>query len=1153
MDVNAIIDTGACVSCVDETLVSHHGQRIHPVGGVSMKTATEEPVTIVGRTYIMLEISQCVIKFPVFVARNLGNCCILGNDFHVKYKTMIDFGNRLVTFTNVSGRNIRTYFHSKEREARFTRPPPDPSWLNQIQLTEEVNPRNSVMCAEDISIPPKGQRLLKIEFTGELPETGVLEQDYEIFREKSLLVPYSLMTDKQPESVLVINLANTETTLRKGEVFATIHDVEEIKHEEPSTRINCVHQTDMMEDRKLDVNPQLGAERRQKLLNLLHEFRDRFAWDKAQLGETTICEQDIQLTSEVPVHQPPYRVSHRERQIIQAQVSDMEKQGVVKPSRSAYASPVVLVRKKNNEWRFCVDYRKLNELVKDDPYPLPLIQDILSYLNGCQWFTTLDMNAGYWQIPIKEEDQAKTAFITPDGLYEFRVMPFGLKTSPAVFQRCMDRVLSGLKWGSCMVYLDDVLVMAPSFDIMLERLKLVLERLRVANMTLNPVKCKFGYTEVRILGHKVGPEGICPDDTKIQDVQNFGVPRRLRALRSFLGLCNYYRQFVPNFSMIVGPLTRLTRKNVKFEWGHEQQAAFQTLKDKLTSSPVLRHFNEDLPVELHTDASDDGVGASLMQREGDELFPVSYASRRLSDAEKKYTTTEKECIAVVWATQYFRQYLWGRQFTVVVDHHALCWLSRHRDVTGRLGRWALKLMEFQYEVKHKQGKLHVLPDCLSRNPSRDCGDADEEMTNDIPMLTLELKDLARLQQEDPEVNNLRQAVMNPDGATSSDRRLARSFLLEDDILYKRNVAHMGRNKLVVVPKNIRDEVLYECHDSPLSGAHLGFSKTFSKIKSRFYWENMLKDTKRYVKTCLDCQTRKSPKVAPSGLLQPIPVGMPFERLGIDVLGPFTKTDRGNVYIIVTMDYATKWAEAKAVPSATAEETAQFIINQIICKFGCPKEILSDRGQNFRSNLVSALLNGLGIRTCYTTAYHPACNGLVEHFNGTLAQMLSHYVSTNQKDWDLYVGLTCFSYNTSIQETTRHTPFYLVYGREARLPIDVAMGQDYDRDADATELLHRVHKCREDVVKIIGRSQQRQKQRYDKTHRSVIFEPGDQVLIWTPVRVKGRSTKLLHRWHGPYKIVAKLSEVNYEVEIKKRNRQHRDTVHVSRLKKYYARQ
>ncbi|XP_046686638.1 uncharacterized protein LOC124372302 [Homalodisca vitripennis] len=507
------------------------------------------------------------------------------------------------------------------------------------------------------------------------------------------------------------------------------------------------------------------------------------------------------------------------------------------------------------------------------------------------------MNSGYWQIPIKEEDKHKTAFIiTADGLWEWECTPFGLKTSPAVFQRCMDQV--------------------------------------------------------------------------------------------------------------VGPLVHLTRKSVRFHWGPEQEAAFVDLKERLTSAPILRHFDPELPIELHTDASDQGVGAALMQKDGETVLPVAYGSRRLSDAEKKYTTTEKECIAVVWAAQHFRQFLWGRKFTIVVDHHALCWLDKNRDLSGRLGRWALKLMEFDYKIKHKQERLHVVPDCLSRNYGGVDDPEDQDKTNDIPMLAINLKDLTSLQREDPDCKRIIEAVQDPDGAASADRRLAKSFMVEDGLLYKKNVAH---------------------------------------------------------------------------------------------------------------------------------------------------KILSDRGTNFTSSLVKELLKGLGIRPVFTTAYHPMCNGLTEHFNGTLAKMLSNYVSTNQRDWDLYVSLTCFSYNTSVQETTRHTPFFLMYGREARLPIDVSLRQHASEDPQVEEVLERVQKCREDVQKIVSGTQKKQKQRFDRTHRHVEFEPGEQVMVWTPIRKKGRSTKLLHRWYGPYQVEAKLSDVNYVILVTKGKKPpFQDTIHVSRLKRYYPR-
>jgi hypothetical protein len=892
---SVIIDTGACVSCIDESLLTDRRREIRPVHGLNLKTATEQPVTIIGRTDIILQIGYCIIGFEVFVARGVGDCCILGNDFHLEFGTEINFARRSVSFTNRSGRRVTVKFHNQEKEAKYLRPPPDPTWLNQIQIDEVRSPTIEVRCAGPVDVPPRSFRLLKITYTSAPPNVGVIEPKHSLFQEKSILVPRCLTNDPPLEELVVMNLSEETVGLEQGEVLGEVDEVKEtqdLKSQEPE---RVAVRALVLGETKLNLNPDLTMEQRDKLIRLLTEYADRFAWDRSQIGKTNVCELEIPLLDSTPVHQPPYRVSHREREIIRSQVDQMLQKNVIRPSRSQYASPVVLVKKKEGEWRFCVDYRKLNEKVVSNQYPLPLIDDILTYLNGCKWFCTLDMNSGYWQIPVREEDKHKTAFITPDGLWEFQVTPFGLKTSPAVFQRCMDQILAGLKWGSCLVYLDDVLIMAADYEEMLQRLRLILERLREASMTLNPSKCAFGYQEVKILGHIVDEAGIRPDPAKIESVTNFETPRRVRAVRSFLGLCNYYRKFVPDFSKIAAPLTQLTRKDTRFNWGPKQEEAFRMLKEKLTTSPILKHFNPKLPLEIHTDASDLGVGAALMQQDGDTMFPIAFSSRKLSDAERKYCTTEKECIAVVWAVQHFRHFLWGRPFTIVVDHHALCWLDKNKDVSGRLGRWALKLMEFDYKVRHKQGRLHVVPDCLSRNACQEFCEADEEKTNDIPMLALEVTDLERLQDEDEECKRIKDAVNDPENALSHYRRAVKSYVLTDGLLYRRNVAHLGNDKLLVVPKSIRNEILYECHDSPLTGGHLGFSKTFTKIKSRYYWPNMLKEVEKYVKSCADCQTRKSPKLAPEGLLQPITVGLPMDRIGIDFLGPFTKTSRQKCY------------------------------------------------------------------------------------------------------------------------------------------------------------------------------------------------------------------------------------------------------------------
>ena len=290
----------------------------------------------------------------------------------------------------------------------------------------------------------------------------------------------------------------------------------------------------------------------------------------------------------------------------------------MKPSCSPWASPFVAVKKKTGDWRFCIDSRELNAITKKDNYPLPNINDALDYLCGANIFTSLDLKFGYYQIGIAEEDKEKTAFTVMDGLFQFNVMPFGLTNAPATFQRCMDVVLSGLKYNSCLIYLDDVLIFSKSFEEHLESLQQVLDRIINAGLKLNPSKSMFAIPEVTYLGYKITKEGQYPEDTKIEAVKNFPVPKCVKDVKSFVAFCGYYRKFIKGFSTIAKPLTLLTKQDVPFQWKEEEQKAFETLRDALIHAPFFAHYQSDLPIAVRTDASGTGIGAALLQKHGEE-------------------------------------------------------------------------------------------------------------------------------------------------------------------------------------------------------------------------------------------------------------------------------------------------------------------------------------------------------------------------------------------------------------------------------------------------------------------------------------------------------------------------------------------------------
>lgn len=387
-----------------------------------------------------------------------------------------------------------------------------------------------------------------------------------------------------------------------------------------------------------------------------------------------------------PIKQAPRRIPLHLREEVEHIVQEMKQRGVIEESRSPWVSPVVLVKKKDGSLRFCVDYRKLNAVTVKDSYPLPRIEDILDQLSGNFWFSTLDLKSGYWQVKVSSEDKEKTAFSVDNGLWQFKVMPFGLCNAPATFERLMEKVLQDILSKVCLVYLDDVIVFSKTFEEMMANLRKVFLRLRAANLKINSQKCSLFGKEVKYLGHIVSERGISTDPEKISAVRDWPVPQNRKQLRSFLGFCSYYRKFITGFSLIAKPLFTLTEHQVKFEWSSSCQEAFQELKQKLISSPILSFPKEQGQFILDTDASNHGVGAVLSQVQNSTEKVIAYFSRVLNKAERNYCITRRELLATVASLKSFHHYLYGTKFKIRTDYISLKWLMSFKDLEGHLAR-----------------------------------------------------------------------------------------------------------------------------------------------------------------------------------------------------------------------------------------------------------------------------------------------------------------------------------------------------------------------------------------------------------------------------------------------------------------------------------
>ena len=484
-----------------------------------------------------------------------------------------------------------------------------------------------------------------------------------------------------------------------------------------------------------------------------------FSESDSNLGRTGIIKHKIPTGSAHPIKQPVRRLPIQMNEEISQQIDEMLQKDVIQTSSSPWASGIVMVQKKDGKKRFCVDYRKLNDVTTKDAYALPRIDDSLDQLAGAKWFSCLDLNSGYWQVEVDDADREKTAFASRRGLYEFKVMPFGLCNAPATFERLMETVLAGLNWQICLIYLDDIIVYGKTFHDMVNNLDLVLNKLNEANLKLKPRKCKLFAKEVEFLGHIISEAGIKTDPKKIEVVTAWPKPENVQQVRAFVGFCSYYRRFIEKFSEIAKPLHKLTEKNQPFLWSPECDKAFETLKKSMVESPILAHLDFTKPFVLDTDASDTAIGGVLSQNIDGKERVIAFASRTLTKSERRYCVTRKELLALVHFVKYFRHYLYRKDFTARTDHGSLRWLANFKNPEGQLARWLEILSSYSMKIEHRPGRLHRNADGLSRRPCNQCGqmntDAEAELKEQVNHVTLsgdgEIGDIRDIQGEEADI------------------------------------------------------------------------------------------------------------------------------------------------------------------------------------------------------------------------------------------------------------------------------------------------------------------------------------------------------------------------------------------------------------------
>ena len=572
------------------------------------------------------------------------------------------------------------------------------------------------------SIPPYSEAVLhcSVRTTGgrALPSSGLLE-GLTLFAEETGLIVRRTLVDP-----LVSNFGQETVVVNpftEVGMIAQVTAIQSVTDDRLQRRGATGELPHHLRDLVDQTSGDLDGDQRRRLEGVLLEYTDIFPVPGDPLtGHTDAVEHDINTGDRSPIRCAPRRMSPQKMKKEEDCVTEMLTGGQIEASDSPWSSPVVLVTKKDGGTRFCVDYRQLNDATIKDAYPLPRIDDTLDMLAGKQWISTLDLASGYWQVSLSKDARAKTAFATHSGLFQFRVMPFGLCNAPATFERLMDRVLHGLRWNRCLLYLDDIISFGGTFSAALSNLTVIFERLRSYGLQLKSSKCQLFRASVPFLGHIVGRRGLECDPKKIEDVKSWPVPDCLKSVQQFLGFVGYYRRFIPKFADIATPLVHLTGKDVPFVWDTSCSGAFQALRASLIDAPILAFPTETGQYILDTDASNFGLGGVLSQIQNDQERVVAYCSRALRPSQRRYCTTKREMLAVVAMCIQFRSYLRGARFTLRTDHKSLVWLHRFKDTEGMLSRWLHSLQQFQFSIIHRPGKDHGNADGLSRAPSSPC-------------------------------------------------------------------------------------------------------------------------------------------------------------------------------------------------------------------------------------------------------------------------------------------------------------------------------------------------------------------------------------------------------------------------------------------------
>ena len=872
-----------------------------------------------------------------------------------------------------------------------------------------------------------------------------------------------------------------------------------------------------------------------------------------------------------------YPLAPKEREAMNKDIEELLSSGRIRPSKSPLGSPTFYVAKKDGKMRLVVDYRKLNDITVKNAYPLPLIPELVEKWRGCKYFTLVDVRGAFHGIRIKKGDEWKTAFTTHKGLYEWMVMPFGLANAPATFQNMMNDIfVFYIRRGDTGAYIDDVLIgtgedTKKKLDDLAfheQSCKQVFQVFRENKMCLKPEKCVFSVKSIQYLGFIISGQHIMMDPVKVEAVADWPVPTKLKQLRSFLGFANFYRRFIKNFSHMAKPLNDLTKKDEPFNWTEERQDAFEQLIKSLTSAPVLCHPDETAPFLVECDASNYAIGAVLSQKQDDgKWHPCAFLSKSLDETQRNWKVHDKELYAIVYSLKEWRHHIIQSPHTteVLSDHANLQYFRSAQDLDPKQKRWAIKMEEYNIQLRHRPGKLSGKPDALSRRADYDDGKEDNKQTilledkwfgeervapitsspspNPLEYFSINAIDgsgrtltfTEQIIEEQLRDQLIRDILMKPESES------VKSWTQSDDLW-----RYQGK---IYIPSSLRRIVFSTLHTAPTAG-HQGIRPTLDLIGRHYYWPELKRDVTQWVTQCHSCQVNKTFPQKKAGKLKPneIPT-RPWEIVSMDLLTDLPESEGYDAILVVVDRFSKMIRLIRVTKKLTAFALARLCWDHVWKDFGLPRIIISDRGPQFASNFIKAHNEMLGITTSLSTAYHPQSDGQSERMIQEVQKTLRMYVNHYQNDWAAKLSTIEFASNNAVKSSTGYTPFFLVNGQHPNpgtIPEDLS-----SKNPSTEEFIQNLKKAREEAQKALAKAAESMKKFADrKRGETPVFSVGDKVLLDAANYPCDRpSRKLSEKRYGPFLIKKKVGDLNYELELPPTWKIH-PVFHVDQLRKYH---